>query len=114
MKTIPLLSLLVFTPWIGAGLLAVLRRSFPKNVLYAYVRQPEPLGLGHAILCAKEFVGDEPFAVLLGDDSIDAETARRRADIVVFLVGHRQFRRLDKKLFLDKIVVDAAGLMSRD
>src|SRR5512144_1985639 len=38
-----------------------------------YVRQKQALGLGHAILCAKEFVGDEPFAVLLGDDIIDAE-----------------------------------------
>lgn len=36
------------------------------------VRQKEPLGLGHAILCAKKTVGDEPFAVLLGDDMIDA------------------------------------------
>ena len=36
-----------------------------------YVRQKQALGLGHAILCAKEFVGQEPFAVLLGDDIID-------------------------------------------
>lgn len=38
-----------------------------------FVRQKEALGLGHAILCAKEFIGDEPFAVLLGDDIIDAQ-----------------------------------------
>ncbi|WP_026580835.1 UTP--glucose-1-phosphate uridylyltransferase GalU [Bacillus sp. J33] len=38
-----------------------------------YVRQKEPLGLGHAILCAKKFIGSQPFAVLLGDDIIDAE-----------------------------------------
>ena len=38
-----------------------------------YVRQKEPRGLGHAILCAKQFVGDEPFAVLLGDDVVDGE-----------------------------------------
>lgn len=37
------------------------------------VRQKEPLGLGHAVLCAKNLVGDEPFAVILGDDIIDAE-----------------------------------------
>ncbi|MBJ6725099.1 UTP--glucose-1-phosphate uridylyltransferase GalU [Geomesophilobacter sediminis] len=37
-----------------------------------FVRQKQALGLGHAILCAKEFIGDEPFAVLLGDDIIDA------------------------------------------
>lgn len=39
-----------------------------------YVRQKSPLGLGHAILCAKSFVGNEPFAVLLGDDIIQAGT----------------------------------------
>ncbi len=38
-----------------------------------YVRQKQALGLGHAIMCAREFVGNEPFAVLLGDDIIDAE-----------------------------------------
>ncbi len=40
------------------------------NIRVHYVRQKEPLGLGHAILCAKQFVGDEPFAVLLGDDVV--------------------------------------------
>src|SRR5690606_15085786 len=39
-----------------------------------YVRQKEPLGLGHAILCARKFIGNEPFAVLLGDDIIDSST----------------------------------------
>jgi UTP--glucose-1-phosphate uridylyltransferase len=38
-----------------------------------YIRQKEPKGLGHAINCAKSFIGDEPFAVLLGDDIVDAE-----------------------------------------
>ncbi|WP_122641328.1 UTP--glucose-1-phosphate uridylyltransferase GalU [Romboutsia sp. Marseille-P6047] len=38
-----------------------------------YIRQKEPKGLGHAIHCAKSFIGDEPFAVLLGDDIVDAE-----------------------------------------
>ena len=38
-----------------------------------YVRQKEPKGLGHAILCARSFIGDEPFAVLLGDDVVDHE-----------------------------------------
>lgn len=37
-----------------------------------YIRQKEPLGLGHAIYCARKFIGNEPFAVLLGDDIIDA------------------------------------------
>ncbi|MHA6534497.1 UTP--glucose-1-phosphate uridylyltransferase GalU [Paenibacillus sp. BAC0078] len=38
-----------------------------------YIRQKEPLGLGHAILCAEQFIGDEPFAVLLGDDIMVSE-----------------------------------------
>ncbi|SFR17457.1 UTP--glucose-1-phosphate uridylyltransferase [Desulfoscipio geothermicus DSM 3669] len=38
-----------------------------------YIRQKELLGLGHAVLCARKFVGDEPFAVLLGDDVIQSE-----------------------------------------
>lgn len=43
-----------------------------SNVTIHYVRQKEPRGLGHAVLCARQFVGPEPFAVLLGDDIIDA------------------------------------------
>ncbi len=41
-----------------------------------YVRQKEPLGPGHAVWCAKKFIGDEPFAVLLGDDIIDSRVSR--------------------------------------
>src|SRR5690625_548731 len=39
-----------------------------------YIRQHEPKGLGHAVWCARKFIGDEPFAVLLGDDIVQAET----------------------------------------
>lgn len=45
-----------------------------KLAKIAYVRQPYPMGDGHAILCAKELIGDEPFAVLFGDDIYDSET----------------------------------------
>jgi UTP--glucose-1-phosphate uridylyltransferase len=38
-----------------------------------YIRQKQPLGLGHAVLCASRFIGDEPFALLLGDDIIDSD-----------------------------------------
>jgi UTP--glucose-1-phosphate uridylyltransferase len=48
-------------------------REIADMVKIFYVRQKQALGLGHAILCAKEFVGQEPFAVLLGDDIIDGE-----------------------------------------
>jgi UTP--glucose-1-phosphate uridylyltransferase len=54
-------------------LLAEVKNILPKSVSCIYVRQPEPLGLGHAVLCAKDAVGDEPFAVLLADDLIYAD-----------------------------------------
>lgn len=47
-------------------------RSISEMVNIQYIRQKMPKGLGHAILCAKSFVGNEPFAVLLGDDIVDA------------------------------------------
>lgn len=52
-------------------LLEVLRGIVPKGVSCVYVRQPEALGLGHAVLCAKPVVGNEPFAVILADDLIN-------------------------------------------
>ncbi|WP_035725431.1 UTP--glucose-1-phosphate uridylyltransferase GalU [Gracilibacillus boraciitolerans] len=45
----------------------------PSEVDLHYIRQKEPLGLGHAVWCARKFIGDEPFAVLLGDDIVKAE-----------------------------------------
>jgi UTP--glucose-1-phosphate uridylyltransferase len=46
----------------------------PSKVDIHYIRQKEPKGLGHAVWCARKFIGDEPFAVLLGDDIVQAET----------------------------------------
>ncbi|MCJ7840665.1 UTP--glucose-1-phosphate uridylyltransferase GalU [Lederbergia sp. NSJ-179] len=46
----------------------------PANVDLHYIRQKEPKGLGHAVWCARKFIGNEPFAVLLGDDIVQAET----------------------------------------
>ena len=54
-------------------LLEFVRNMIPKNINCIYIRQPEALGLGHAVLCAYPAVGDEPFAVLLADDLIDGE-----------------------------------------
>jgi UTP--glucose-1-phosphate uridylyltransferase len=48
-------------------------RKISNMINFAYVRQGEPLGLGHAVLVARELVGPEPFAVILGDDVIDAD-----------------------------------------
>ena len=52
-------------------LLSIVRDVLPGGVQCIYVRQPEALGLGHAVLCAKNVVGDNPFAVILADDLID-------------------------------------------
>src|SRR6266571_3912360 len=49
-------------------------RQLQTMATYTSVRQAEPLGLGHAVLCAKELVGDEPFVVMLGDILIPPET----------------------------------------
>ncbi|HAJ71274.1 MAG TPA: UTP--glucose-1-phosphate uridylyltransferase, partial [Methylophilaceae bacterium] len=52
--------------------LKMLRSILPKNVSCIYIRQPQALGLGHAVLCAKPVVGNEPFSVILADDLIDS------------------------------------------
>jgi UTP--glucose-1-phosphate uridylyltransferase len=54
-------------------LLALVKGILPPGISCVYIRQPEPLGLGHAILCAKPVIGNEPFAVLLADDLIESE-----------------------------------------
>jgi UTP--glucose-1-phosphate uridylyltransferase len=59
-------------------------RAISDMIHVAYVRQKEALGLGHAVLMAKELVGDEPFAVLLADDIIDAETPCLKQMVDVF------------------------------
>ena len=57
-----------------SDLLQIVQEIIPRNVSCVYVRQPQALGLGHAVLCALPVVGDEPFAVVLADDLIDAQT----------------------------------------
>ncbi len=52
-------------------LLEIVRGILPEGVSCAYIRQKSPRGLGHAVLCAKQLVSNEPFAVLLADDLID-------------------------------------------
>lgn len=53
--------------------LEALRGMLPRDVNCIFIRQAEALGLGHAVLCAQPAVGDEPFAVILADDLIDAQ-----------------------------------------
>jgi UTP--glucose-1-phosphate uridylyltransferase len=52
-------------------LLKLLRDIVPPNVSYVFIRQPEALGLGHAVYCARPVIGDEPFAVILADDMVE-------------------------------------------
>jgi UTP--glucose-1-phosphate uridylyltransferase len=54
-----------------AELLDFVRKLLPANINCIYIRQAEALGLGHAVLCARPVIGDEPFAVLLADDLLD-------------------------------------------
>ena len=53
-------------------LLEIVRSILPHNIHCIYLRQPKALGLGHAVLCAQPVVGDDPFAMILADDLIDA------------------------------------------
>lgn len=54
--------------------LAAVRRDMPEPGQIAYTRQMQPLGLGHAVWCARDLIGDEPFAVILADDLVKSET----------------------------------------
>jgi UTP--glucose-1-phosphate uridylyltransferase len=64
-------------------LLELVQGIIPKTVNCIYIRQPEPLGLGHAVLCAQPVVGNEPFAVILADDLIEGDppALRQMADV---------------------------------
>jgi UTP--glucose-1-phosphate uridylyltransferase len=59
-------------------------RKITRMMQVSYVRQGEPLGLGHAVLVTKSLVGDEPFAVILGDDVIDAKPPALKQMIDVY------------------------------
>jgi UTP--glucose-1-phosphate uridylyltransferase len=59
-------------------------KKISNLINFSYVRQGEPLGLGHAVLVTRPLVGDEPFAVILGDDVIDADPPALRQMIDVF------------------------------
>ena len=68
----------------GKHELLAVSRGVSSLARISYVRQKEPLGLGHAVLCAKDLVGDEPFAVILPDDVIDAPVPCLKQMINVF------------------------------
>ena len=81
------------------ALLEAVRGVLPAGCRCIYIRQAEPLGLGHAVLCAQPVVGDEPFAVLLADDLIDArppvmaQMARKFADTQCSILGVEEIAR---------------------
>jgi len=68
----------------GKSELLAMSRRISSLAQISSVRQKEPLGLGHAVLCARDLVGDEPFAVILPDDVIDAEVPCLKQMIDVF------------------------------
>src|SRR5881392_309075 len=94
-------------------------RKISNLINFAYVRQGEPLGLGHAVLVTRELVGDEPFAVLLGDDVIDATPPAIRQLIDVFdQLSDRRRRRVNhiiaeqygKRLVTDELAGNEYGV----
>lgn len=70
-------------------LLSVITDIVPEGVSCTYVRQQEALGLGHAVLCAKPVVGNEPFAVILADDLIDGQGKSCLSQMVEVFDLHR-------------------------
>jgi len=65
-------------------LLRIVQEVVPKHINCIYIRQAEPLGLGHAVLCAHPIVQDEPFAVILTDDLMEGEPAIMKQMVDVF------------------------------
>jgi len=65
-------------------LLRIVQQVVPKHINCIYIRQAEPLGLGHAVLCALPVIQNEPFAVILADDLIDGEPAVVKQMVEVF------------------------------
>lgn len=79
--------------------LAEIQQLLPKHIKVAYIRQSEPLGLGHAVLCAKHLIGDETFAILLADDLMYHEGSRCLAQMVSV---YRE-KKVDGVLAIEKI-----------
>jgi UTP--glucose-1-phosphate uridylyltransferase len=69
-------------------MLEFVQNLLPRNINCIYIRQAEALGLGHAVLCAKPAVGDEPFAVLLADDLLDGQPPVMKQMVDVFDYYH--------------------------
>ncbi len=87
------------------ALLKTVREIVPPHVKCIYLRQPQALGLGHAVLCAEPVVGDQPFAVILADDLIHGEPPVMRQMVDVFkteqcsLLGVQRVARADTRQY---------------
>ncbi len=108
------------------ALLNVARNIAPDDMVCSYVRQPRALGLGHAVLCSKELVGLEPFAVLLADDlmvgkpGIMAQMVEQFAEwqtsiLAVQDVPREQTNRygIVSGVSIEKDIVDVAGIVEK-
>jgi UTP--glucose-1-phosphate uridylyltransferase len=103
-------------------LLDMVRSVLPEGVRCIYIRQAEPLGLGHAVLCAQPVVGDDPFAVILADDLMDSQPPAMARMAQVFaregasLLGVEEVPRDQTQSYgivtIDKMVDDLARIHS--
>jgi UTP--glucose-1-phosphate uridylyltransferase len=103
-------------------LLNMVRSVLPEGVRCIYIRQAEPLGLGHAVLCAQPVVGDDPFAVILADDLMDSQPPAMARMAQVFaregasLLGVEEVPRDQTQSYgivtIDKMVDDLARIHS--
>lgn len=90
-----------------------IQRLLPKHIKVVYIRQSEPLGLGHAILCAQHLIGDETFAVLLADDLMYHDGPRCLAQMIE--IYHN--KKVDGVLAIEKINISETnqyGIVSVD
>ena len=98
------------------ALLEFVRNMIPKNINCIYIRQPEALGLGHAVLCAYPAVGDEPFAVILADDLLDNDPPVMKQMVDVYsshgrsVIGVQQVSREETKSYG---IVDSTPISER-
>ncbi len=98
------------------ALLEFVRNMIPKNINCIYIRQPEALGLGHAVLCAYPAVGDEPFAVILADDLLDNDPPVMKQMVDVYsshgrsVIGVQQVSREETKSYG---IVDSTPISDR-
>src|SRR5690348_5725703 len=76
-----------------------------------YIRQKEPLGLGHAVLCARKFVQDEPFAVLLGDDIMQSDPPCLRQMMELYMLLQTSVIAVQEVPWVD---TDKYGIISPD